>query len=126
MSKLDRELLKRCIADLLAFSEGKEIKCPDPKKAADYNGEPPETDPPTLHKMGRGNVKDGKVQGKKRKFTETVELQIALKNYGCVKLYSFQIGCLHVKQRLLTVLRLKSSGPTISIVTFKVPSSQLW
>ena len=81
MSKLDRELLKRCIADLLAFSEGKEIKCPDPKKSADYNGEPPETDPPTLHKMGRGNVKDGKVQGKKRKFTETVELQIALKNY---------------------------------------------
>ena len=81
MSKLDRELLKRCITDLLAFSEGKKIKCPDPKKSADYNGEPPETDPPTLHKMGRGNVKDGEVQGKKRKFTETVELQIALKNY---------------------------------------------
>ena len=55
-----------------ARAEGREPK---------NNGEPPETDPPTLHKMGRGNVKDGEVQGKKRKFTETVELQIALKNY---------------------------------------------
>jgi large subunit ribosomal protein L10Ae len=81
MSKLDRTLLKQCIENLLAFSNGETIKCPDPKKAEDYTGEPPETDPPTLHKMGRGNVKDGMVTGKKRNFTETVELQIALKNY---------------------------------------------
>ena len=85
MSKLDRTLLKQCIENLLAFSNGETIKCPDPKKAEDYNGEPPETDPPTLHKMGRGNVKDGMVTGKKRNFTETIEAQISLKNYDPVR-----------------------------------------
>lgn len=52
MSKLNSELLAKSIDDLLAFSQGKEIT---------FNGE----------------AKQGKV----RNFTETVELQVALKNY---------------------------------------------
>jgi large subunit ribosomal protein L10Ae len=52
MSKLDRELLDRCIKNILAYSQGEEIT------------------------VGKETVK-----GKKRNFTETVELQIALKNY---------------------------------------------
>jgi len=80
MSKLDRELLVRCITDLLAFSNGGTITHPDSKKS-NSDGSPPVTDPPTKHKLGHGIIKDGKVTGKKRNFTETVELQIALKNY---------------------------------------------
>lgn len=52
MSKLNSELLDKCVLDLIAFAEGKTIS---------INGE----------------EKVGKV----RKFRETVELQIALKNY---------------------------------------------
>eukprot|EP00429_Kryptoperidinium_foliaceum_P106898 CAMPEP_0176235234 /NCGR_PEP_ID=MMETSP0121_2-20121125/26732_1 /TAXON_ID=160619 /ORGANISM="Kryptoperidinium foliaceum, Strain CCMP 1326" /LENGTH=230 /DNA_ID=CAMNT_0017574647 /DNA_START=29 /DNA_END=721 /DNA_ORIENTATION=+ len=53
MSKLNSELLSSSIADILAFSKGEKI-----------------------------TVKGGEVkQGKVRKFTETIELQITLKNY---------------------------------------------
>jgi len=80
MSKLDRELLTRSVADLLAFAQGEEIVHPDSKKE-DSDCSPPVTDPPTKHKLGHGIIKDGKVKGKKRNFTETIELQVALKNY---------------------------------------------
>eukprot|EP01032_Pedospumella_encystans_P032605 gene32605-36812_t len=52
MSKLNSELLSSSIADLLAFSKGEKITI-------------------------KGEEKKGKV----RKFTESIELQIALKNY---------------------------------------------
>ena len=52
MSKLNSELLAKSIDDLLAFSKGEKIM---------WNGE--------------------EKQGKERKFNETIELQIALKNY---------------------------------------------
>lgn len=52
MSKLNSELLAKSIEDMLAFSNGKEI-------------------------VINGETKSGKV----RKFKETIELQIALKNY---------------------------------------------
>ncbi|KAM3567722.1 hypothetical protein VYU27_010137 [Nannochloropsis oceanica] len=52
MSKLNSELLAQCVEDLLAYSQGKTI------------------------------TKDGEeVKGKIRNFNETIELQIALKNY---------------------------------------------
>merc|ERR1719198_645075 len=53
-SKLNKELIEKAIDSLLAYSEGKEIK--HPKTGED-------------------------VKGKKRKFTESIDLQIALKNY---------------------------------------------
>lgn len=74
MSKLDRELLSNSISNLLAFAEGKEIVHPAPlqkreKLAADET-------------KGRNyNHETGMIQGKKRNFLETVELQIALKGY---------------------------------------------
>merc|ERR1719199_1205243 len=52
MSKLDTALLEKCIADIKSFSTGGTIQ---------YKGK--------------------EVTGKQRKFTETIELQIALKNY---------------------------------------------
>jgi len=52
MSKLNGDLLTKSIDDLLAFSDGKSI-----------------------------NIKGAEVKGKKRKFTESIELQITLKNY---------------------------------------------
>lgn len=80
MSKLDRELLSRSVAEMLSFSNGGTITHPDSKKL-DSDCSPPVTDPPTKHKLGHGVIKDGQVTGKKRNFTETIELQIALKNY---------------------------------------------
>jgi len=56
MSKVDSALLDRCIQDIKTFSSG-----------------------------GTINYKGKDVQGKQRKFTETVELQIALKNYDPMK-----------------------------------------
>jgi|UniRef100_K3WQN7 large subunit ribosomal protein L10Ae len=52
MSKLNSELLAKAVADILAFSAGE-----------------------TIHVNGQD------VKGKKRNFAETIELQIALKNY---------------------------------------------
>ena len=52
MSKLNAELLKKSIDDILAFSDGKKI-----------------------------TLKGEEVKGKKRKFIESIELQITLKNY---------------------------------------------
>jgi len=52
MSKLNTELLQSSIEQILKFSEGETI-----------------------------NVKGADVKGKKRKFTESIELQITLKNY---------------------------------------------
>jgi large subunit ribosomal protein L10Ae len=52
MSKLNAELLKKSIDDILAFSDGKKI-----------------------------TIKGEEVKGKKRKFIESIELQITLKNY---------------------------------------------
>jgi len=52
MSKLNSELLAKSVDDILAFSAGKTIK-----------------------------LKNADVNGKKRNFNETIELQIALKNY---------------------------------------------
>jgi len=52
MSKLNKELLTKAISDILAFSNGEEVV-----------------------------IKGNKVKGKKRKFDESIELQIALKNY---------------------------------------------
>lgn len=52
MSKLNSELLAKSVDDILAFSAGKTIK-----------------------------LNNNDVQGKKRNFNETIELQIALKNY---------------------------------------------
>jgi large subunit ribosomal protein L10Ae len=52
MSKLNKELLTKAIGDVLAFSNGEEI-----------------------------TMKGEKVKGKKRKFDESIELQITLKNY---------------------------------------------
>lgn len=52
MSKLNSELLSKAVSDILAFSAGEKVHV---------------------------NGKD--VQGKKRNFNETIELQIALKNY---------------------------------------------
>jgi len=51
-NKLNSELLDKCVTDILAFSTGEEIT-----------------------KMGET------LKGKKRNFTETVEIQISLKNY---------------------------------------------
>ena len=53
-SKLNTELIDRCVGNLLSYSEGKDIKHP---------------------KTGE------EMKGKKRKFTESIDLQIALKNY---------------------------------------------
>lgn len=55
MSKINGDLLDSSIKDLLAFSSGEEIK--NPKE--------------------QGKM----LQGKKRKFQETVDLQCSLKNY---------------------------------------------
>eukprot|EP00341_Mesodinium_pulex_P007174 CAMPEP_0116907326 /NCGR_PEP_ID=MMETSP0467-20121206/13048_1 /TAXON_ID=283647 /ORGANISM="Mesodinium pulex, Strain SPMC105" /LENGTH=229 /DNA_ID=CAMNT_0004582341 /DNA_START=26 /DNA_END=715 /DNA_ORIENTATION=- len=52
MSKLDSELLTNCVENILKFSNGESI-----------------------------TVAGETVKGKKRKFTETIELQITLKNY---------------------------------------------
>jgi large subunit ribosomal protein L10Ae len=52
MSKLDKALVEQAITDILAYSKGEEI-----------------------------TVGEKAVKGKKRNFTETVELQIGLKNY---------------------------------------------
>lgn len=68
MSKVNRELLNNAVRDILAFSNGESIKHPDPKAVERLTEE---------GKMGE----DGMIQGKKRNFVETIELQIALKNY---------------------------------------------
>ena len=52
MSKLNSDLLSKAIDDIILFSNGKEV-----------------------------TINNEKVQGKQRKFQETIELQIALKNY---------------------------------------------
>jgi len=52
MSKLNKELLTKAIGDILAYSNGEEI-----------------------------TVKGQSIKGKKRKFDESIELQITLKNY---------------------------------------------
>ena len=57
MSKVSNELLRECIEKILAFAKGEEIE-----------------------------IAEGvKKQGKQRKFRETIELQIALKNYDPAK-----------------------------------------
>ena len=75
MSKLDRDLLDQCIGDMLAFSEGKTITFPGSQNQKDRMIADPK---------GKGrhyNAEDNTINGRKRNFLETVELQAALKGY---------------------------------------------
>tara|TARA_B100000780_G_scaffold13224_1_gene8955 strand:+ start:30 stop:788 length:759 start_codon:yes stop_codon:yes gene_type:complete len=75
MSKLDRELLDESIAALLKFSAGESISHPGSKMQLERL---------TADKTGKGRNFDastGMIQGKKRNFLETVELQCALAGY---------------------------------------------
>jgi large subunit ribosomal protein L10Ae len=75
MSKLDRELLDASIEAMLKFSAGESITHP---------GSLNQREKIALDKSGKGRNYDhgtGNIQGKKRNFLETVELQAALKGY---------------------------------------------